>query len=837
MLHDLCTDAFSKRSTNTALELYEDVTGHDQPTQPEKFLVKSLTYSQLGTICGKIESVIKDVSKENIIIGLYMEPCLEFAACVLSVLKAQCAFMPVNIEWGPEKTVHIIAACGIEYVIANSRYADIFERRLVECCITLCSDLMGLGTEFGMTGMKMYRIEGGGEKKVKSPFIKDLAYCMYTSGTTGNPKIVRVPHHCIIPNILHLRHFFCVNSNSKVAMMSPTTFDPFVVEMFLALSSGATLVMLTKEIRLNPRKLSLVLFNMAKVTIMQSTPSLMKRFSVSELQNQIFTGTSSLKIFAFGGEACPSCKTIKSWVNPKIMELAGHCSSQKEEFIFPQRFFNLYGITEVSSWASCYEISPQEIIAGSDKPVSLGFPLLNTILEVRSEDTNSIILTICTKEKDKLSSEHSTVSRCQEEKIWTDSTGNFNVIISHNRNVESFPLKGILYIGGLERACYLSSDECIRSSQEKTNPKLANLAMRNSGDIVNVIFTLTEVIEISFLQRKDSLVKRNGKLVNLAKLTEIIEMFSDIKSCHVIPVPSEDDSDFKLVGFIVRIESEEDCYTTTSSLQTIIPSSYNSKLWSFKCFIFLSGKVETHCLPDNIIEINMMPITHHGKVDANCLIHLFNNRLGTTSDITKQMLLNSLQFILPSLLKNQLERSVNPNRRFDDLLKYNFLHLGGDSLHAVMLISWLEHFLDISITSVYPDAIQSLLDKSLHSFMDVLYDKLNSKFVCNKITGLKRSHQCESVTKSKSFKDDYAVFCSIRRGGLICCYSKEYWKTLHEMLYNKIGVEIKEIMWSIGEEWKYNTHKCIDASPLLLMRSEERDAYCYIGKNLVFESL
>lgn len=33
----------------------------------------------------------------------------------------------------------------------------------------------------------------------------DLAYVLHTSGTTGLPKIVRVPHKCILPNIHHLR--------------------------------------------------------------------------------------------------------------------------------------------------------------------------------------------------------------------------------------------------------------------------------------------------------------------------------------------------------------------------------------------------------------------------------------------------------------------------------------------------------------------------------------------------------------------------------------------------------------------------------------------------------
>lgn len=37
---------------------------------------------------------------------------------------------------------------------------------------------------------------------------RDLAYVLHTSGTTGLPKIVRVPHQCILPNIVHLRSAF-----------------------------------------------------------------------------------------------------------------------------------------------------------------------------------------------------------------------------------------------------------------------------------------------------------------------------------------------------------------------------------------------------------------------------------------------------------------------------------------------------------------------------------------------------------------------------------------------------------------------------------------------------
>ena len=44
----------------------------------------------------------------------------------------------------------------------------------------------------------------------QNSYKNSLAYVITTSGTTGQPKIVRVPHSCILPNITHIRymHFF-----------------------------------------------------------------------------------------------------------------------------------------------------------------------------------------------------------------------------------------------------------------------------------------------------------------------------------------------------------------------------------------------------------------------------------------------------------------------------------------------------------------------------------------------------------------------------------------------------------------------------------------------------
>ena len=58
-----------------------------------------------------------------------------------------------------------------------------------------------------------------------------IAYILFTSGTTGTPKIVKVPHFSIVPNILDLRSRFNVTPDDVVFNAAPLTFDPSVVEV------------------------------------------------------------------------------------------------------------------------------------------------------------------------------------------------------------------------------------------------------------------------------------------------------------------------------------------------------------------------------------------------------------------------------------------------------------------------------------------------------------------------------------------------------------------------------------------------------------------------------
>ncbi len=59
----------------------------------------------------------------------------------------------------------------------------------------------------------------------------DVVYVLYTSGTTGHPKMVCVPHSSIVPNIVDLRSRFNINCDDVIFSAAPLTFDPSYVEV------------------------------------------------------------------------------------------------------------------------------------------------------------------------------------------------------------------------------------------------------------------------------------------------------------------------------------------------------------------------------------------------------------------------------------------------------------------------------------------------------------------------------------------------------------------------------------------------------------------------------
>jgi len=76
-----------------------------------------------------------------------------------------------------------------------------------------------------------------------------FAYAITTSGSTGSPKVIKVSHLCILPNIIDLKRILDITKSDKIAQLTNFTFDPSIIEIFLSLCCAATLFMISKSLR------------------------------------------------------------------------------------------------------------------------------------------------------------------------------------------------------------------------------------------------------------------------------------------------------------------------------------------------------------------------------------------------------------------------------------------------------------------------------------------------------------------------------------------------------------------------------------------------------------
>ncbi|XP_013116869.2 beta-alanine-activating enzyme isoform X1 [Stomoxys calcitrans] len=199
---------------------------------------------------------------------------------------------------------------------------------------------------------------------------RNICYTICTSGSTGEPKMIHVPYECIYPNIKSLCSLLKINEQDVIFLGSPPTFDPFVVEFFMALEMGSSLVVATNTAIRFTNSVQLL----ENITILQTTPSLFRLLGIQTIRDFVFQTTSSLRCLLLGGEKFPSPQEIQSWLPENFQ----HDS---------KRIFNIYGITEYSCWATIHEYQPTVSSKYIENRIPLGTPLDEaTILHINNDE-------------------------------------------------------------------------------------------------------------------------------------------------------------------------------------------------------------------------------------------------------------------------------------------------------------------------------------------------------------------------------------------------------------------------------------------------------------------
>ncbi|XP_017068588.2 beta-alanine-activating enzyme isoform X3 [Drosophila eugracilis] len=214
---------------------------------------------------------------------------------ILAILNHKCHFFPTDKMLLSQELYEQMGAAGVDYLFVNKHLA-VGSLNFLRLSTILVLD----------EDCKLYKVKHkvtDSAVKAKKPLPANMCYTITTTGSTGKPKVIHVPYECIAPNILALSQKLNVSMADIIYLGTPCTFDPFVVEFFLALQNGATLLTSRHSMKESPSKVLSALFpdNLSTpgITILQMTPSLFRQFGATSIKERVLNRSSSLSTESF----------------------------------------------------------------------------------------------------------------------------------------------------------------------------------------------------------------------------------------------------------------------------------------------------------------------------------------------------------------------------------------------------------------------------------------------------------------------------------------------------------------------------------------------------------
>ena len=304
----------------------------------------TMTYAELDRRAEAISSALL-ASGPCETVGLAVERGFDAVAAMLGIWKAGAAYLPLDSKMPPGVVSKLAADSKAKLLLADAKGAA--QLRNAAGITTLRLDQLPIGA-----GVPQPKPRAGG----------DPAYVMFTSGTTGAPKGVAVPHRAIARLAFH-REPIAIGPGDVVAQAAPLAFDATVFELWPALLNGAALRIVSNEEVLETAALAQALRE-SRVTVMWLTAGLFCR--AADERPEMFRG---LRLLVTGGEIVSP---------PHARRVLDACPGLN--------LCNAYGPTENCCFTTIHPIAAEDL----DGPIPIGRPLDNTRVYVVDDNLNPV---------------------------------------------------------------------------------------------------------------------------------------------------------------------------------------------------------------------------------------------------------------------------------------------------------------------------------------------------------------------------------------------------------------------------------------------------------------
>jgi amino acid adenylation domain-containing protein len=311
----------------------------------------SVSYSELERRVGNLARQLASRGVwQDVIVAILLPRGIDFVMSLLATSKAGGAYLPLDPRHPLSRTGHILA---------DSR------AQLVLTTVAMKSDVVGAVEALPQTHRpRVFAIEelaGNGEwPELRPGAAGDLAYVMYTSGSTGNPKGVMVEHRGMINHVLAKLSDLGFGEDDALAQNAPQSFDVVVWQSLAPLIVGGRVVVVADDIAENIAALVEEIERRA-VTVVQLVPAMLRALidnvSACEAKRQAL---AALRWMVPTGEALP-VELVHRW-----LQLYPHIP-----------VLNTYGSTECSDDQCHYALDRLDPADQVVPVVSIGTPIHN----------------------------------------------------------------------------------------------------------------------------------------------------------------------------------------------------------------------------------------------------------------------------------------------------------------------------------------------------------------------------------------------------------------------------------------------------------------------------
>jgi amino acid adenylation domain-containing protein len=191
---------------------------------------EQLSYAELNERANRLaRHLLSEGCEPGSPVGLCVERSAGMVVAILAILKAGCAYVPLDANYPPERLAFMLEDTRARFLLTEGRLAAGLDAR----------------------GARVVRLdadaEAVGRQSADNPSLPNdpeaLAYVMYTSGSTGRPKGTCVPHRSVV-RLVRETNFIEAGPDECFLQFAPVSFDASTLELWGPLLNGARLAVM-----------------------------------------------------------------------------------------------------------------------------------------------------------------------------------------------------------------------------------------------------------------------------------------------------------------------------------------------------------------------------------------------------------------------------------------------------------------------------------------------------------------------------------------------------------------------------------------------------------------